>query len=110
MQTQPQSVYRVDKFAVPASARNEFMARVSTIRQMLDTMNGCRQNLILEQVSGPGEFNVVTIVEWDSADSLEKAKTAVATRYAEINFNPLETIARLGIKADIANYSLYSGA
>lgn len=107
MPTQPKSVYRVDKFVVPAAARDEFMARILNIREILDGMKGCCQNLVLEQVSGPGEFNVVTIVEWEDANALEKAKTAVAARYTEMNFNPQETMARLGIKADMANYGLY---
>jgi hypothetical protein len=28
----------------------------------------------------------------------------VTARYREMNFNPQETLARLGIKADLANY------
>jgi heme-degrading monooxygenase HmoA len=110
MSANNQSVYRVDKFAVPAESYAEFMARVHGIKQTLDGMSGCRQNLVLEQVSGPGEFNVVTVVEWESAEAMEEAKAAVAVKYKEMNFNPQETIARLGIKADIANYSLYATA
>ncbi len=102
------SVYRVDKFVVPAAAREEFMARVAMIKGMLETMPGCRQNLVLEQVSGPGAFNVVTIVEWQDAQAMEKAKAAVAARYKDIDFNPQETMARLGIAADMANYGLYA--
>ena len=101
-------VYRVDKFVVPAAARAEFMTRVAIIKNMLDAMPGCRQNLVLDQVSGPGVFNVVTIVEWESVEAMENARTAVTARYRETNFNPQETIARLGITADMANYSLYA--
>jgi len=102
------SVYRVDKFVVPTAARAEFMAQVATIKGFIDAQPGCRQNLVLEQVSGPGAFNVVTFVEWESADALESAKSAVTARYKEMNFNPQELIARLGIKADMANYGIYA--
>lgn len=102
------SVYRVDKFVVPAAAHAEFMARVSRIKQMLDDMPGCRQNLVLEQVSGPGAFNVVTIVEWQNAEAMDNARAAVTARYRDMNFDPQETMARLGIKADMANYGLYA--
>ncbi len=102
------SVYRVDKFVVPAAARAEFMARVAMIKGMLEAMPGCRQNLVLEQVSGPGAFNVVTFVEWESAGALESAKAAVAACYKEMNFNPQEAVTRLGITADMANYSLFA--
>jgi len=97
-------VYRVDKFIVPAAARDEFMARVAMIKDLLQEMPGCRQNLVLEQVAGPGAFNVVTFVEWQDAEALENAKAAVTARYREMNFNPQDLIARLGITADMANY------
>lgn len=98
------SVYRVDKFIVPAAARDEFMARVAMIKDMLQTMPGCRQNLVLEQVAGPGAFNIVTFVEWQDADALENARATVTARYKAMNFNPQDLIARLGITADMANY------
>jgi heme-degrading monooxygenase HmoA len=98
-----QSIFRVDRFTVPASALEEFMARASQTHELLETMTGCLQSRILEQVSGPGEFNIVTIVEWDSAESFENA-SAVMAMHREKEFNPQEMFARLGIKADLANY------
>lgn len=97
-------VYKIDKFIVPAAGRDEFMSRVALIRDMLQAMPGCRQNLVLEQVAGPGAFNVVTFVEWQDAEALENAKAAVAARYKDMDFNPQEFLARLGVTADIANY------
>ncbi len=97
-------VYKIDKFIVPAAARDEFMARVAMIKDMLQAMPGCRQNLVLEQVAGPGAFNVVTFVEWQDAEALENARATVTARYKAMNFNPQELIARLGVTADIANY------
>lgn len=98
------SVYRVDKFIVPAAARHEFMARVAMNKDMLQAMPGCRQNLVLEQVAGPGAFNVVTFVEWHDAEAMENARATVMARYKEMNFNPQDLIVRLGITADVANY------
>ena len=99
------SMFRIDKFNVPASARSEFLAKASGTHRLLETLDGCLQSLILEHVSGSGEFNFVTIVEWDSAESFEKARTAAAARQKEANFNPQDLFARLKIKADLANYS-----
>lgn len=99
-----QAVYRVDKFIVPASARDEFMARVMMIKSLLQAMPGCRQNLVLERTAGPGAFNVVTFVEWQDVETLAAAKVNVAARYKEMNFDPQEFISRLGVTADIANY------
>jgi hypothetical protein len=53
---------------------------------------------VFEQVSGPGEFNFVTLVEWESADALELAATAIAQRQAELGYDRAKTSARLGIR------------
>jgi hypothetical protein len=54
-------IYRVDKFVVPASARDEFLARANTIRDVLKRQEGFVRDSYLEQISGLGEFNIVTI-------------------------------------------------
>lgn len=99
-----QRIYRVDKFAVPGNAREEFIGRVQAAHKVLRTIPGFLQDFVFEQFEGPGKFNVVTIVEWDGAESMEKAKAAIAARYKEMNFNPQEFLERSGIKADIGSY------
>ncbi len=56
-------VYRVDKFVVPNSARDEFVARVKATHEVLKKQRGFVQDILLEQFAGPGEFNFVTIVD-----------------------------------------------
>jgi heme-degrading monooxygenase HmoA len=97
-------IYRVDKFVVPDDARDEFMDRVRGIHAFLRTLPGFVQDSLLEQTGGPGEFNIVTIAVWDGAESFENAREAAAARYRETGFDPQETIARLGIRADLATY------
>jgi heme-degrading monooxygenase HmoA len=97
-------IYRIDKFNVPNSARKEFIDKVHRTHEFLRTLSGFVQDSVLEQTSGPGEFNFVTIVIWDSTESIEAARKAVMAKYEEIGFNPQEMFARLGIKADLANY------
>ena len=99
-----QRLYRVDKFAVPAHGREEFLDRVAKTHAVLRSQEGFVQDFILEQQSGPGEFNFVTFVEWANADIVERVSAAVTKMYAEIDFSPKELISRLEIKADIANY------
>ncbi len=99
-----QSIYRVDKFVVPAVARQEFLDRVRRTHTFLKEQPGFLQGFVLEQFSGPGEFNIVTSAEWASQETFENASAVVTARYREMNFNPQETLARLGIKADLANY------
>lgn len=58
-------IYRVD-FVVPDHAREEFINRVRRTHELLRTQPGFLQDFVLEQSSGPGEFNFVTVVEWES--------------------------------------------
>lgn len=104
------SIFRVDKFVVPAAAREEFLSKVRPTHELFDTLEGCRQNLVLEQVAGPGEFNIVTIVEWDNAAAVEKAKSAVQALHARLGIRPREVFARLGVKADMASYGTVAAA
>jgi heme-degrading monooxygenase HmoA len=101
---EPRRIYRVDKFKVPSAAREEFIDRVHKSHEFLRTLPGLIQDHVLEQTSGPGEFNFVTIIVWNSIESIEAARKAVMAKYEEIGFNPQEMYARLGIKADIAVY------
>jgi hypothetical protein len=97
-------VYRVDKFIVPESARAEFLSRAQAIRDVLRKQGGFVRDSYLEQISGPGHFNIVTIAEWEGQEHIEAAKSAVAALLRQSNFNPKEMYERLGIKADIAFY------
>jgi hypothetical protein len=62
------------------------------------------RDALFEQTSGPGAFNFVTLVEWESAEALEAAKKAVMAKHEEEGFHPEEMFARLEIDADLANY------
>jgi hypothetical protein len=97
-------VFRVDKFVVPAPAREEFLGKVHATHAVLRTQPGFVRDAILEQSSGPGEFNFVTIVEWQDSDAIEGARRAVAALHQKINFDAQAMISRLRIRVDIANY------
>lgn len=97
-------IYRVDKFIVPFEAREEFIDKVRKTHELLRTLPGFIQDFVLEQFAGPGEFNFVTVAEWESSAYVEGARAAVMAMHKEMNFNAQEMFARLGIKADLANY------
>src|SRR3984893_4537754 len=99
-------IYRVDKFAVPSGAREEFLDKARRTHALLKAQPGFLQDFVLEQSSGPGEFNFVTMVEWASQEAVEKARAAVAALHRGMNFDAKELFARTGIRADIANYTL----
>jgi hypothetical protein len=103
------SVFRVDKFVVPAAARQEILDKVKATHEVLRRQQGFVQDFLLEQFSGPGEFNLVTIVEWESQAVVDKVVPIVKAEHARAGFDPQETIARLGVRADIANYQRVPG-
>ena len=100
-----QHIYRVDKFVVPAAARQEFLGKVWSTHRLLKAQPGVVRDIVLEQSSGPGRFNVVTVVEWQSRSAMEAAKAVVMAAHAKSGFNPQELFARLGTEADIADYT-----
>lgn len=97
-------IYRIDKFIVPAAARDRFIERLRATYRALDDAEGCQRNLVLEQVSGAGEFNIVTFVEWRDAAAYEIARTASQERHAATGFDPKQFMDELGVKADLGNY------
>jgi hypothetical protein len=101
----PQHLYRIDKFKVPPAARGAFLAGVREVQSFLSTLPGFVRDMIFEQSSGPGAFNFVTLVEWESAEAVEGAKKTVAAKFEANGFNPQEKRARLGIEADVALYT-----
>jgi len=72
-----ETVYRVDKFVVPTGARKSFWKERDARTRCSRAQPGFLQDLILEQSSGPGEFNFVTVVEWASQEAVENARAAV---------------------------------
>ena len=97
-------IYRVDKFVVPDGAHQEFLGQVRSIHQVLKALPGFVRDVVLEQSCGPGKFNFVTMVEWESRSAIEAAKSAIMAAHAQSGFNPQAMFARLGIEADIAYY------
>lgn len=97
-------VYRVDKFVVPEAARDEFWVHVRRTHAVLRGVPGFVEDALLEQDSGPGRFNVVTIVQWSSEKDLAAARFAVERSHEAVSFRPTEFYDRTGIEADLANY------
>lgn len=89
---------------MPAEGRDEFLGRISSTHALLRTQKGFVRDLILEQHSGPGVFNFVTLVEWTGPDVVDDVLKAVAELHKETGFDRQEMMQRLGIKADTANY------
>lgn len=99
-----QHVFRVDRFNVPAGARDEFLKNVTATHKILSTQRGFVRDVVLEQSAGPSGFNLVTMAEWESQDAIEQAREVVAEFHRQLGFEPREMFARLGIHAELGNY------
>ncbi len=99
------SRYRIDKFVVPGPAMAEFSSAVLATHEVLRRQPGFVRDLVLDQVSGPGEFNVVTFVEWTDADALAEAVEAVRGFHRSVGFDGRSLTERLGVRGDIGIYA-----
>jgi hypothetical protein len=103
--TNPQRVYRVDRFRVPAPARTEFLEQVRATHDVLRTQPGLIQEFVLEQAGGPDAFNFVTVVVWRDAEALGQARNVILEHRRSTGFDPNELFARWKIEADMGNYA-----
>lgn len=101
---QGESIFRIDRFVVPAHALPAFMERLRFTQQTLDAQPGCRQNLVLKQEGNPGEFKIITLVEWADAEAIAAAKAAMQAKYREEGFDPAAFIQELRVQADMDVY------
>lgn len=97
-------IFKIDKFIVPEAGRTEFMQAVCQTHELLGQQPGLVQQFVLQQVSGPGEFNVVTVVQWENQAAFEQAKVAVQAMHQRSGLDGVAMRERLGIRADLANY------
>ena len=101
------AVFRVDKFIVPSASLPAFMARMKEIQQMVRALPGCRRDLLLQQAGGAGEFNVVRLIEWASAEAVTSALATMQQRFKDEGFDPTAFfVKQLGAKTDFGLYQV----
>lgn len=98
------AVFRVDKFVVPAAALEVFLTRLRQVHALLVELPGSLQRHILTQTGGPGEFNVVTLLEWADAGAMAAAQEIVQKSFAAEGYDPQKMLVELGIRADQGFY------
>ncbi len=104
--TAKSSIYRINKFVVPAASRDEFLdAVIRPTHEMLRRQPGFVSDMVMEQTSGPGEFNIVALIEFAGPEAVAPIAAAVAELHQRIGVTPGLT-ARLGIRTDQANYGI----
>jgi heme-degrading monooxygenase HmoA len=104
MSTSDKRFYRLDRFIVPAPAREEFLARVLQTHEVLRKQPGFIRDLLLERAADNGASSIVTLAEWESDAFVPGARAAVQEMHRAENFDPQELFSRLGIEPDLGNY------
>jgi heme-degrading monooxygenase HmoA len=97
-------IYRLDRFVVPQNAREEFLMRVGQTHEILRAQPGFVQDFLIERSGEDGATVIVTMVEWDSQETVDRVVPVVQAAHRDMGFSPKETIARLGITAELGIY------
>ena len=97
-------VFRIDRFTVALTARDEFLGRVLATHTVLRRQPGFVRDYLLEQPADAGRVAIVTFVEWDRAERMAPAKAAVQTMYRETSFDPEEFFRRLDVEKEFGTY------
>lgn len=100
---------RIDRFEVPLSVRDEFMARIAETHAVLHTQPGLNFDRIVERRGADGSAIIITIAEWNSAEAIDTAAAAVMRMREATDFSPAAFIEANGIRADIGVYAPVAG-
>lgn len=103
-QAHPEYIRFIDKFLVPAAAREEFMTRVRVNQNFIKTLPGFVEDAAYERVDEQGNLVYITMAVWKNEDALKHAKEAVQAAYKQEGFNPADMFERLHITMDRGQY------
>ena len=80
-------LYRIDTFSLPEAARPEFELRSSQTIALLRKQPGFVRDHWFEKVSGNGSVDMITMVEWEDAASIDSAGQAARAMHAANGFD-----------------------
>ena len=95
----------IDKFLVPAAARQEFYERMNINRSFIKNLPGFIEDAAYEYTDAHGNLICVTVALWESSEALAKAKEAVQAEYRKQGFDAAEMLRRLNIVVDRGIYT-----
>ncbi|WP_430332407.1 antibiotic biosynthesis monooxygenase family protein [Rhodococcus sp. ACT016] len=98
-------ILRIDKFHVPESSLDEFLAKVRETHDVLGHMDGVVANDVGRLQQGDSHFNVVTVVKWRDRPAHDAAGRVMAERARTSGFDRAEFWERLGVEADLGTYA-----
>ncbi len=94
----------IDKFFVPANAKEEFIERMNYNSEFIKKLPGFVKGETFERTDEDGNFMCVTVNFLENDAFFNKAKEAVQAEFKRIGFFPNEFYQRLNIKLERGTY------
>ena len=104
MQDAQAPYYRINKFAVPSQSRDAMLGIIQLTHAALRRQNGFVRDLILERQSGPGEFNIITLIEFTGTDVVPRISAVLDALETQTGINRRERAEQLGVHSHMAGY------
>jgi antibiotic biosynthesis monooxygenase (ABM) superfamily enzyme len=101
----PAQVVLIDIFVIPEESKEVFLEKTRTAQSVIKALPGFIEGYVYVKSSGPSQYNVVTTAVWENEDAMANARTAIATSYEKIGFNPQTIMQELGVQVSRATYS-----
>jgi len=99
----------IDKFFVPAAAKQEFYERMGINRAFIKQLPGFIRDDAYEYTDDKGNLICVTVAQWESKEAFSKAREAVQGEYAKQGFDMGAMLKRLNITIDRGVYTEVEG-
>lgn len=103
-------LYRINKFAVPTAAREQFVELVEKTLAVIRSQEGYVKDLFLEQHAGPGRFNFCTMIEFENEAYAPKVAVAIAEFDKSLDLDRAALMEKLGVETDSASYKSFEAA
>ena len=97
-------VVRVNRFSVPKESREQFVQLLERTHDVIRAQPGLIDEMILEQQSGPGIFNLMTVLQFEGEHVLQSIITAVARADQAAGIDRQALTRSLGVEASVAFY------
>jgi hypothetical protein len=96
--------YRINNFIVPQDSREAFLSLVASTHGVVRRQPGFVRDLVLERQSGPGQFDIVTLIEFSSTEVVPQVTQALADFDAQTGVDRAAVRTELGVASDMAGY------
>jgi predicted ester cyclase len=100
----PNQVQFIDRFFVPAAAKEAFLERMKINRKFIKTLPGFIQDEAYVSTDPEGNLICITVALWSNIESVKKAKELVQKEYKKQGFDLPDFLSRSKITMERAMY------